>query len=70
LPESFEAQFACVVKNIKRVLEEAGASTHDLVKVNVLLTRASDVAAMNALYGGTKESLIRHFVGGAEQHRC
>ena len=25
---------------------------HDLVKVNVLLTRASDVAAMNALYAG------------------
>jgi 2-iminobutanoate/2-iminopropanoate deaminase len=52
LPESFEAQFSCVVKNIKRVLEEAGASTRDLVKLNVLLTRASDVAAMNALYAG------------------
>lgn len=52
LPESFEAQFSCVVKNIKRVLEEAGASTRDLVKLTVLLTRASDVAAMNALYAG------------------
>ena len=52
LPDSFEAQFSNVVKNIKRVLEEAGATTHDLVKVNVLLTRASDVAAMNALYAG------------------
>jgi 2-iminobutanoate/2-iminopropanoate deaminase len=52
LPDSFEAQFACVVKNIKRVLEEAGATMRDLVKVNVLLTRASDVAAMNALYAG------------------
>src|SRR6516165_12449615 len=52
LPESFEAQFARVVKNIKRVLDEAGASMRDLVKVNVLLTRASDVAAMNALYAG------------------
>ena len=52
LPDSFEAQFACVVKNIKRVLDEAGASMRDLVKVNVLLTRASDVAAMNALYAG------------------
>jgi enamine deaminase RidA (YjgF/YER057c/UK114 family) len=52
LPETFEAQFGFVVKNIKRVLEEAGASIHDLVKVNVLLTRASDVAAMNALYAG------------------
>ena len=52
LPETFEAQFGFVVKNIKRVLDEAGASLRDLVKVNVLLTRAADVAAMNALYAG------------------
>ena len=50
LPDAFEAQFGFVVQNIKRVLEEAGASFRDLVKVNVLLTRAADVAAMNALY--------------------
>jgi 2-iminobutanoate/2-iminopropanoate deaminase len=52
LPETFEAQFGFVVKNIKRVLDEAGATFRDLVKVNVLLTRTSDVAAMNALYAG------------------
>ena len=52
LPEGFEAQFGFVVRNIKRVLDEAGAGFRDLVKVNVLLTRASDVAAMNALYAG------------------
>ena len=52
LPDGFEAQFANVVINIKRVLREAGATMHDLVKVNVLLTRASDVAPMNALYAG------------------
>jgi len=52
LPDSFEAQFGFVVKNIKRVLDEAGADIRDLVKVNVLLTRAEDVAAMNALYAG------------------
>ena len=52
LPDTFEAQFANVVTNFTRVLNEAGASMHDLVKVNVLLTRASDVAAMNALYAG------------------
>ena len=52
LPDGFEAQFGLVVKNIKRVLDEAGATFRDLVKVNVLLTRASDVAAMNALYAG------------------
>jgi 2-iminobutanoate/2-iminopropanoate deaminase len=50
LPDSFEAQFGFVVGNIKRVLDEAGATFRDLAKVNVLLTRASDVAAMNALY--------------------
>ena len=50
LPDSFEAQFANVVTNIKRVLDEAGATFRDLVKVNVLLTRASDVATMNVLY--------------------
>jgi len=50
LPDGFEAQFGLVVANIKRVLTEAGATVRDLVKVNVLLTRASDVAPMNALY--------------------
>jgi 2-iminobutanoate/2-iminopropanoate deaminase len=52
LPDGFEAQFGLVVKNLTRVLEQAGASLRDLLKVNVLLTRASDVAAMNALYAG------------------
>ncbi|MGX9431927.1 MULTISPECIES: RidA family protein [Bradyrhizobium] len=50
LPDTFEAQFANVVTNFKRVLDEAGATVRDLAKVNVLLTRASDVAAMNKLY--------------------
>ena len=50
LPETFEAQFANVVTNIRRVLDEAGATFRDLVKVNVLLTRSSDVATMNVLY--------------------
>ena len=50
LPEGFEAQFGNVVINIKRVLDEAGATFRDVVKFNVLLTRASDVATMNRLY--------------------
>jgi enamine deaminase RidA (YjgF/YER057c/UK114 family) len=50
LPREFEAQFANVVANISRVLDAAGATFRDLVKVNVLLTRAADVADMNALY--------------------
>jgi len=52
LPDGFEAQFANVATNFKRVLEQAGGSVRDLVKVNVLLTRASNVATMNALYAG------------------
>jgi enamine deaminase RidA (YjgF/YER057c/UK114 family) len=52
LPDGFEAQFANVVTNIRRILDEAGSTMRDLVKVNVLLTRASDVATMNALYAG------------------
>jgi 2-iminobutanoate/2-iminopropanoate deaminase len=50
LPERFEAQFANVVTNIKRILTDAGVTMRDLVKVNVLLTRAGDVAVMNELY--------------------
>ncbi|HVV43058.1 MAG TPA: RidA family protein [Nitrobacter sp.] len=50
LPDGFEAQFANVVANFTRVLTEAGATVRHLVKVNVLLTRASDVATMNRLY--------------------
>ena len=52
LPAGFEAQFGNVVTNLKRVLTEAGATMRDLAKVNVLLTRASDVAPMNTLYAG------------------
>ena len=50
LAEGFEAQFGFVVANIKRILEEAGASFRDLVKLNVLLTRHADVVTMNRLY--------------------
>jgi 2-iminobutanoate/2-iminopropanoate deaminase len=50
LPDGFEAQFGFVVRNIGRILDEAGATFRDLVKVNVLLTRATDVATMNRLY--------------------
>src|SRR5215211_1881650 len=50
LPDTFDAQFGFVVANMKRVLAEAGATLRDLVKVNVLLTRASDISTMNVLY--------------------
>src|ERR1700709_1275190 len=55
LADGFEAQFGFVVANIKRVLDEAGATLKDLVKVNVLLTRASDVPVMNKLYASAFE---------------
>jgi len=50
LPDDFAAQFGHVVQGLQRVLEQAGASMRQLVKVNVLLTRAGDVATMNKLY--------------------
>lgn len=50
LAEGFEAQFGCVVATIKRILAEAGTDMAHLAKVNVLLTRAADVATMNKLY--------------------
>ncbi|MDI1343751.1 MAG: RidA family protein, partial [Pseudolabrys sp.] len=50
LPDTFEAQFGFVAATIKRILRDAGTDTARLVKVNVLLTRASDVAPMNKLY--------------------
>ena len=50
LPDSFEAQFGFVVRTIRQVLTDAGTDIAHLVKVNVLLTRASDVATMNRLY--------------------
>ncbi|MDP2409029.1 MAG: RidA family protein [Pseudolabrys sp.] len=50
LPDDFAAQFGFVVATIKRVLSEAGTDMRRLVKVNVLLTRAADVATMNRLY--------------------
>jgi 2-iminobutanoate/2-iminopropanoate deaminase len=50
LPDQFEAQFGFVVRTIRQVLKDAGTDIAHLVKVNVLLTRASDVATMNALY--------------------
>jgi enamine deaminase RidA (YjgF/YER057c/UK114 family) len=50
LSQDFATQFGFVVTTIKRVLAEAGTDMRRLVKVNVLLTRAPDVAVMNRLY--------------------
>jgi enamine deaminase RidA (YjgF/YER057c/UK114 family) len=50
LSDDFATQLGFVAATIKRILAEAGTDMHRLVKVNVLLTRASDVAPMNKLY--------------------
>ena len=46
----FGAQFEQAVAVLARVLAEGGSSMRDLLKVNVLLTRAGDVAEMNWRY--------------------
>ena len=46
----FAAQFEQVVVTLRSVLEAAGGSLRSIVKANVLLTRAQDVALMNQLY--------------------
>jgi enamine deaminase RidA (YjgF/YER057c/UK114 family) len=50
LADDFATQFGFAAATIKRILADAGTDMRHLVKVNVLLTRASDVAPMNKLY--------------------
>lgn len=46
----FRAQMRQVMENLKAVLEAAGSSLDQVVKVNVILTRVSDFEAMNEIY--------------------
>ena len=46
----FDAQFDQAMATLQRVLAQGGASLRSVLKVNVLLTRAQDVAAMNLRY--------------------
>ncbi|MGJ7496778.1 RidA family protein [Variovorax sp. RT4R15] len=46
----FGAQFDQAVAALREVLARSGASMRSLVKVNMLLTRAEDVAEMNRRY--------------------
>ena len=50
IPDSFARQFDLVVGILRQVLADAGSGMDRILKVNVLLTRASDVAEMNLLY--------------------
>ncbi len=47
----FPAQMKQVMDNLASVLKAAGADWSRVVKTNVLLTRASDFAEMNRIYG-------------------
>lgn len=51
LSGDFARQFERAVVHLTDILSRAGCGMRDLGKVNVLLTRASDVAEMNRLYG-------------------
>lgn len=53
LGSSFADQFARSAANVQDVLSRAGCGLKDILKLNVLLTRASDIAEMNQLYGPT-----------------
>lgn len=46
----FAAQFALVIGHLRAALAEGDSSMRHILKANVLLTRAEDVAAMNRLY--------------------
>jgi enamine deaminase RidA (YjgF/YER057c/UK114 family) len=51
IPEGdFAAQFAIVIAHLRAMLKEAGTDMTRILKTNVLLTRAGDVAEMNRLY--------------------
>jgi len=49
--DSIEQAAEQVLKNLQAVLEAAGASMADVVKVTVFMTDLGEFAAMNAVYG-------------------
>jgi 2-iminobutanoate/2-iminopropanoate deaminase len=49
-PEGVEAQTHQVLKNLRTILEAAGASMSDVVKSTVHLANLDDFAAFNAIY--------------------
>jgi 2-iminobutanoate/2-iminopropanoate deaminase len=50
MPERFEDQAVQTFENIKAIVESAGATLQDVVKVNVYLTDLSNFAKMNEIY--------------------
>ena len=50
MPASFEEQAAQVFENIKAIIEAAGATLSDVVKVNVFLADLANFSKMNEVY--------------------
>jgi 2-iminobutanoate/2-iminopropanoate deaminase len=50
MPEGFEAQAAQTFENIKAIVEAAGATLADVVKVNVYLADLANFQKMNEVY--------------------
>lgn len=50
IPADFASQFANIVEGFRLALTQTNAGFEDLIETSVLLTRAGDVAEMNALY--------------------
>jgi enamine deaminase RidA (YjgF/YER057c/UK114 family) len=68
LASDFAAQASLAWQNVAAILTSGGMSVHDLVKVTILLTRASDVAASRiardqALQGATPASTLMILAG-------
>jgi 2-iminobutanoate/2-iminopropanoate deaminase len=51
VPGGVEAQARQVLRNVQAVLEAAGSSLSEVVKVTVYLADLADFAAVNAIYG-------------------
>ena len=50
MPATFEEQAAQTFENIKAIVESAGATLQDVVKVNVYLADLNNFAKMNEVY--------------------
>ncbi|HEX8088072.1 MAG TPA: Rid family detoxifying hydrolase [Blastocatellia bacterium] len=50
MPDGFEDQAVQTLENVKAIVESAGATLRDVVKVNVYLTDLSNFAKMNEIY--------------------
>lgn len=64
VPGGVEQQAEQVLKNLRAVLEGAGYSLNDVIKVNVFATNMGDFAAVNGVYAKffEKEPPARSFV--------